>query len=85
MEIAMQLVNRIQGAAADLLLWKQSTEMCSREAHEFMNALMFGWLVLLIFSVWLYHRINHPKSKKNAHHAPVGSDKKAPELTANSL
>lgn len=85
MEIAMQLMNHIQGAAGELLLWKQSTEMCSREAHEFMYTLMFGWLVLLIFSVWLYRRINPSKSKKNAHHALVVGEQKAPELTANSL
>ena len=66
MDYILQLWRHLQAIGADLMLWKQSTQMCSREAHEFMNALMFGWLVLLIFGIWLYRKINHPKKRVDA-------------------
>jgi hypothetical protein len=83
-DLLMQLMNRVQTAVADVVLWQRSTQMCSREAHELMYALMFGWLVMLIFSVWLYRRINPPKPKKGAL-APEDGSQKCLEPTAPSL
>lgn len=67
MDIAKQLIGQIQETVSDVVTWQESAQMCSREAHEFTNALVFGWLVILVFSVWLYRRINPSKPKKMTH------------------
>ena len=84
MDLAIQLLNRIQTALNEVVLWERSTQMCSREAHEFMYALTLGWVVLLVFSVWLYRRINPPKAKKSAS-APTDGNQKSLEPSTNPL
>lgn len=84
MEYATQLLGLFQSAFSDVVSWKQSTQMCSRDAHEFMYALVFGWFVLLIFSIWLYRKINPSKSKKNVGASPKNSQQ-CLESPINSL
>lgn len=84
MDIAMELMSRIQAVVTEVVLWQRSTQMCSRDAHEFMYVLVFGWMVLLIFSVWLYRRINPPKSKESVS-APVNGSQEHLEPPTNPL
>ncbi len=84
MDLLLNLMTRVQAIGSELFLWQRSTQMCSREAHELMYALMFGWLMQGIFSIWLYRRINHPKPKKGVP-SPAVANQESLAPTGTSL